>query len=135
MGTRSLTIPYENKGGRQVPIYKMHRQFDGYPEGHGVELAEFLADFTMMNGLTPDRNGKIANGMDCLAAQMIAHFKTEPGNIYVMSVEIENAGQEYEYHVQLEYGQLIIKVISMYDGEIFNGTAQEFLIKYPPKEE
>ena len=38
MGTRSLTFVYEDN----KPIVNMYRQFDGYPEGHGQELADFL---------------------------------------------------------------------------------------------
>jgi len=37
MGTRSLTYVYDNK----EPLVCMYRQFDGYPSGHGKELAEF----------------------------------------------------------------------------------------------
>ena len=41
MGTRSLTFVYEG----EKPIVNMYRQFDGYPSGHGAELAEFLNSF------------------------------------------------------------------------------------------
>ena len=42
MGTRSLTFVYEKYGQVQKPVVNMYRQFDGYPTGHGAELAEFL---------------------------------------------------------------------------------------------
>ena len=35
MGTRSLTVIQSN--GKE--FFNMYRQFDGYPEGHGMELA------------------------------------------------------------------------------------------------
>ena len=38
MGTRSLTFVYDE----QEAIINMYRQYDGYPTGHGAELAEFL---------------------------------------------------------------------------------------------
>jgi hypothetical protein len=38
MGTRSLTFVYEEN----KPVVNMYRQYDGYIEGHGRELAEFL---------------------------------------------------------------------------------------------
>jgi hypothetical protein len=80
----------------------MYRQFDGYPSGHGAELAEFLASGKMVNGLSGD-DTSVFNGMCCLAAQMVAHFKKEPGGIYLM-VPTPGAdhGQEYEYHVRFE---------------------------------
>ena len=48
MGTRSLTFVYEEN----KPIINMYRQFDGYPEGHGAELAEFLLSGEMVNGFS-----------------------------------------------------------------------------------
>ena len=44
MGTRSLTFVYEDK----TPILNMYRQFDGYPSGHGQELADFLLSGKMV---------------------------------------------------------------------------------------
>ena len=32
----------------------MYRQFDGYPSGHGVELAQFLAGMVIVNGFQSD---------------------------------------------------------------------------------
>ena len=70
MGTRSLTFVYEG----EKPIVNMYRQFDGYPSGHGAELAEFLTSFDeVVNGLPVGDNRRLANGMGCLAAQMIAN--------------------------------------------------------------
>ena len=72
MGTRSLTYVYVE----DTPIMCMYRQFDGYPSGHGVELAEFLTQIEMGDGMA----GKpelfsFAKGMGCLAAKMIVNFK------------------------------------------------------------
>ena len=35
----------------QKPVCNMYRQFDGYPTGHGAELAEFLNGGRLVNGL------------------------------------------------------------------------------------
>ena len=71
MGTRSLTFVTENEA---MPILCMYRQMDGYPSGHGADLAEFLAPIKMVNGLGSDAES-VANGTGCLAAQIVAHFK------------------------------------------------------------
>ncbi len=92
MGTRSLTIFQEKE-----EIAVLYRQFDGYPEGHGRELATFLTGYKITNGMI-DRP-KTANGMDCLAAQIIAHFKTGPGEFYLMPAGTRRAGEEYRYTV------------------------------------
>ena len=39
MGTRSLTI-FSEDGGFEIGV--LYRQMDGYPEGHGMELAKLL---------------------------------------------------------------------------------------------
>ena len=95
MSTRCTTLVYE---GDKI-ILNMYRHCDGYPEGHGKELAELLDGFQIVNGLC-DEKGKIANGMGCLAAQIVAHFKKEPGHIYIQGPELDRWDVEYIYHVK-----------------------------------
>lgn len=97
MGTRCLTFVYD--GG--TPVINMYRQFDGYPSGHGAELAEFLSGFEIVNGYG-EAKPKLANGMGCLAAQMIAHFKQSVGGFYIHPVTDTDCWQDYEYHVHKE---------------------------------
>jgi len=77
----------------------MYRQMDGYPEGHGKELAEMLSGMKMVNGLSIDQPAKLANGMPCLAAQIVAHFKEGPGGIYLYPAGTRDCGEEYIYTV------------------------------------
>lgn len=95
MGTRSLTFVYDEDGRK---IINMYRQYDGYPSGHGKDLAEFLEPITMVNGIGATDN-KIANGSGCLAAQLVAHFKDGPGGIYLAPTTEVDCGQDYEYHI------------------------------------
>ena len=46
MGTRSTTAIRDENGKTLVTIY---RQYDGYPTGHGQELADFLKARTLIN--------------------------------------------------------------------------------------
>ena len=121
MGTRSLTFVYDND--RQAVI-NMYRQFDGYPSGHGLELAEFLNSFDeVVNGIPFGDERKLANGMGCLAAQMIANFKTGVGGFYLYPVTAKDCGQEYEYHVYHD------RVTIRYGNgkNLFTGPWSEFL--------
>lgn len=96
MGTRSLTFVYD--GDSRVVC--MYRQYDGYPSGHGAELADFLCEFdAVVNGLRVGETRKVANGMGCLAAQLVANFKAEAGGFYLYPTNTNDAGQDYEYHV------------------------------------
>ena len=103
MGTRSLTFVYTDHYGSDespTPIINMYRQFDGYPTGHGAELATFLNSFdAVVNGIPFGDTRKLANGMGCLAAQLIAHFKDGVGGFYLYPVTSVDCGQEYEYHI------------------------------------
>lgn len=129
MGTRSLTYVYDERG---TAIMCMYRQFDGYPTGHGLELANFLISKEIVNGYSLDQvqNAVQANGMGCLAAQMVAHFKNGVGGFYLYAPNLnQEVGQEYEYHVFRNVFKDKVKVLeNNKDGEkiIFSGSWQEF---------
>ena len=116
MGTRSLTYVYSE----DTPLINMYRQFDGYPSGHGAELAEFLSGFEVVNGFG-EVKPKLANGMGCLAAQLIANFKQSVGGFYIYAVTDNDCGQEYEYHVY--ENRVVVKDPT---AVIFEGDYQSF---------
>jgi hypothetical protein len=133
MGTRSLTFVYDG----QEPIINMYRQYDGYPTGHGAELAEFLAPFTLVNGLGINETRKVANGMGCLAAQLVANFKDGAGGFYLYPTSAVDCGQDYEYHIYNKDNELHIAITnrgcnffgltqSETNESIFQGNLAEF---------
>jgi hypothetical protein len=139
MGTRSLTTfihPYEDKNGKQKQekIVTMYRQYDGYPEGHGLQLAEFLVRGTMVNGIDYTNEDKLMfNGMGCLAAQVIAHFKNGAGGFYLHRGGAKDCWEEYRYEI-INNGagnELIFKCYHVSAKKwIFNGTPKGFIEKY-----
>ena len=120
MGTRSLTYVYDVDSS---PIVCMYRQFDGYMSGHGSELNDFLSSFdAIVNGISVTEKRKVANGMGCLAAQLVAHFKVGAGAFYLHPTELnQDCGQEYEYHIFED--KIVVK--DPYDV-IFEGSWEEF---------
>ena len=124
MGTRSLTFVYsESKSGEKAtPIMNMYRQYDGYPSGHGAELAEFLSGGRLVNGLSGMGKERQFNGMGCLAAQMVANFKDGAGSFYLYPVTTTDCGQDYEYHVRNIDGEFKITVFNC--GVNFFGLTQ-----------
>jgi hypothetical protein len=131
MGTRSLTFVYDsykNEDGsiEHSPIINLYRQYDGYPEGHGAELYEFLAPFHIVNGLGGETKNRVANGMGCLAAQLVHHFKggeggeesiamkghspNLAGQFYLHPTSAKECGQDYEYHIFKDADGLRISV-------------------------
>jgi hypothetical protein len=129
MGTRSLTWVYDtytNEDGNKQhePIIKLYRQYDGYVSGHGLELAEWLSQYRVVNGLgLLDEGVKVANGMGCLAAQLVANFKDGPGQFYLYAPVLgRDNWQEYEYHI---YADKVL--VERTEGTfIFEGTWLEF---------
>jgi hypothetical protein len=133
MGTRALTFVYEG----DKAIVNMYRQYDGYPSGHGLDLAQFLTRGQLVNGLS-GKDTVSFNGMGCLAAAMVANFKETPGGFYIYSVDSTECGQDYEYHVYEREGEIRVRVtdrgcnmfgLTMSDTNesLFDGTAVEFL--------
>jgi hypothetical protein len=133
MGTRSLTAILDEQGNE---ICVMYRQYDGYPSGHGLELAEFLKPFTIVNGYgMDDKAGQVANGMNDLAAQLVAHFKDGVGNIYLHAAGTRDAWEEYLYTVSwmedpirgVEYVIPRLKCEDIYHKKVlFDGPAAAF---------
>jgi hypothetical protein len=132
MGTRSMTIFLDSN----QEVVRIYRQYDGYPSGHGVELAK-LCDKTIVNGFSDPKWLTQANGVGCLAAQVIAGLKTGIGNVY-----IEPPGGavsdwiEYVYLVQVEgEGKKPIIEACMQSGPWpFNLRDDAFLFRGSPQE-
>jgi len=144
MGTRSLTRVIEtwkDDDGKEKKnlIVTMYRQYDGYPSGHGQELADFLKSGKVVNGLGADRTGRVFNGAGCLAAQMVSHFKgDEAGGIYLYPNNTKDAWQNYEYHVLVDFNSKTVTLICYESGkrkkQLFKGSPDKF-VEFVNKEE
>jgi hypothetical protein len=153
MGTRSLTFVYDEDNTPEFvstglasmftgsPLVCMYRQMDGYPTGHGRDLFYFLSGGTVVGGLTRRETEKVQfNGAGCLAAALVARFKTGPGGVYLEPVDTADAGQEYEYHIGVDpapkagapHGSVRVVVFEHWHSTgrmnppLFAGTVDEF---------
>jgi len=140
MGTRSLTHFIERykeqpKDKRIKPKVKdteivvMYRQYDGYPSGHGIQLAEFLSKGRLVNGIPLAENELLFNGMGCLTAQVVANFKEGAGNIYLHRAGTKDCWEEYDYYVigDKDTMELTLKCVTSRGKVLFEGTPKEFL--------
>lgn len=127
MGTRSV-IKFQENGETLCAIYQ---QFDGYLEGVGATLFEFLDGITIVNGLSFGQPKRVANGVGCLAAQFIAEQKSGAGGFYMTH---PSDSQEYDYYVnycwegegwEAKLGDPTITVIS-YGELLFSGSLMDF---------
>ena len=142
MGTRSLTTfieTYKDDSGKQKKeeIVTMYRQYDGYPEGHGLDLAEFLSQGKLVNGIGMN-DTIVFNGMGCLTAQVVAEFKDGAGGIYLQRAN-KDSGECYRYQVigDFDTKEITIKILEVgyMKGDkyinktrtLFEGTPQKML--------
>lgn len=119
MGTRSVTHVMDEG----ETIVSMYRHMDGYPSGHGQDLKDFLAGMVVGNGIGVNTPLRYANGMGCLAAQMVESFKEGAGGIYLVKTG-RDAGQDYDYFISLVNGVLHLK-IEHHDKTIYDGPANK----------
>lgn len=95
MGTRSKTSFIKRIGDKRECLVSVYQQYDGYIEGVGYEIANYILSKKIINGISGDTKDK-ANGFTCLIAQFIRDFKTDVGGLYITT---EDNIQEYNYNV------------------------------------
>jgi hypothetical protein len=128
MGTPHLTIFVE----RGVQVCVLYGQFDGHFFSHGQKLKEFLNPFYLVNGYgSEDANNSAANGIGCLAAQSVAHFKTRIGNFLLQSPGAEPDQEPYVYVVStgspIDGWKSAINIAAYCDGKLaYTGPVSEF---------
>ena len=108
MGTRSLTKIYNDSNKLLVCIYG---QYDGYPSGHGKVLSDFIKDKNIVNGIgTGNTLDNSFNGMDCFAAALVAHLKTDIGGFYLYPHDTDENIVNYTYHIRNINNKLTIQI-------------------------
>jgi len=133
MSTRSLTIVRNPEGNTLLTLYK---QSDGYPRHYGYYLAKLLAQVRMTHGLIQDRNlGHSANGLGCLAAQIVAKLKDAAGEVYLVPEWDEtNMYTRFVYIITTQEDHLTVKALEHTVGgntdrkNIFEGTVKDFKV-------
>jgi len=129
MGT-SATIRFKYEGDNPI-LVNVYHHYDGYIDGVGHDLAEFLLSKKIVNGISSfDDKNKIANGFGCLIAQYISNVKEGPGNVYIYPQDFEG---NYNYDVIYNdwKDEIYIKV-THYDKVLFKGSPKE-LLEYKEK--
>lgn len=121
MGTRSHTYFVDG----ETPFVCLYAQYDGYPSGHGKELATFLAGKGVTNGL----NGVKFNGIEDLAVRTIVALKggdaDKAGGFYLLP-PTQPDDEEYGYFVSIRDDAIHV-VVTDSSVRAFAGTPEELL--------
>lgn len=145
MGTRStyrVIEQYEDSETKKVESSELcliYRQYDGYPDGHPLETAEWLSGGVVVNGFSSNEKGLVFNGGGCLAAQLICKMKSETGigGCYVQNLNSRGKSwEDYLYDIIIKNDRTIEYVC--YENhdeptEIFRGSPKKFVKKYKKK--
>lgn len=144
MSTRALIKVYNED---REAICGIYQHGDGYVSGVGAELGQWLYGREITQGIMYQGGKRLGaqkqnNGMDCLAAALVAYLKVErdrntkygdSGTVYLYPQSWwHNADAAYFYDIYIdkivvrEYGRVIYS--APWDGFIF------FAKEYQPKE-
>lgn len=119
MGTRAITVVKDEENKK---IIEMYSQYDGYPDGLGQDLIDFIKSGTMVSGFS-NSNEIQFNGIGCFAGQLVANFKDGVGGFYLHSptTDFKNKTKYYniyyaEYYYEID-SKLNIKCWDTYTGK------------------
>lgn len=143
MGTRSTITFYRAEEDVRVPYTTIYQQNDGYIDGVGKELCEWLSKQTMINGISDYGIPNICNGVGDLIAQYIARFKNGVGDLYVYPTGKMEDYCDYNYSVVFDdmhtYPCPVKDLVKIEVGNrgkppFFKGTISE-LLEYKEEED
>ena len=132
MATRS-TIVFMKEN--ETPVATVYKHFDGYVDGLGYALAEWLSNMTLINGMRYDRHYRdtYANGVGCLAAKFVKKFKGTTGDIYLCATDPDYK-EDYNYKVIVgPYGleasanDCVTIEVDNFGKVIFKGSPKELM--------
>jgi len=138
MSTRALVNIVQRQEGRSFSktlepsaIHtQVYNHYDGHPERLGVTLASYLKGYDIRNGIPSEYQGPIANGIGCLAAQLVSYLKEEPGNVYLQP-PVDPDWEDYVYYVWIKEDTKIMISIFNYEEEcIYVGDCESLIEKY-----
>ena len=89
---------------------QIYHHYDSYPDHLGVGIAKYLSDIRVVNGLGSHKGAVLANGMGCLAAQVLTYLKLgrhydlekdeiQSGNVYLDAPNEKRGDIEYCYYI------------------------------------
>jgi len=132
MGTRCLTrvIPRQKglsySDGHLHPeksVVNIYRHYDGYPEGHGVDLGIFLKE---------NEEANFPNETGCLAARLVKYLSQMHQHIYLELCDNNDWDEEYIYTLYPKVGEpTYVAIYRVFTKEVvFVGTYNDLQSKY-----
>ena len=109
MSTRCITHIHEAGTAEEKIVCSFYRHSDGYPEGHGNDLKEWLKGKRLVNGIGRDFVvGRDFNRAGTLAVPLMAHIQSVSGAEVIPTGE-SGYSEDYTYHVYFRDGQFVVE--------------------------
>lgn len=126
MSTRSITHIHEMDSlGSDKIVCSFFRHSDGYPSGHGSDLANWLCSKNLVNGIGSGfKKGWDFNRAGTMAVVLMYELQQET-SIEVIRTGGSDFGEDYVYHVNFKDGEFLITCQGLV-GEGFTATATKF---------
>lgn len=107
--TRSHSITLVRDSGKESPIIaSIYKHTYGVYRDHGNELKMFMKDIRLLNEtVTGESDRRIADGMGCLAAQLIKSLKKKPGEVYMIPTGMSQ-NEDFTYDVYTDKGHICV---------------------------
>lgn len=102
---------YEN----EKYICTVYHHSNGYPDGVGNDIKEFIKSGKFINGLSINITERLFNGFGDCVAQYIAYVKKEPGSVYMISEKSWNT--DYDYYINFDKIEKVISFACKQDSD------------------
>lgn len=109
---------------------------NGEPQKHGAALHKVLSNIRLVYGLNPREVRHVANGAQCLAAQLVHVFKQQPhsalampvpGGTYLVAPRTTLDGVQYGYEVTVHNIECTLNIVVRDEnGQRYNGGLFQF---------
>ena len=109
MATSAMLTIYNKE---DQPICNLYFHYDGYVDGVGKEIVDFIKEKQYVTSLPIQPNPNLCNGMGDLAAQIVCHFKNQQpiGGVYLYPVN-QQMYTDYNYLLKVHERELELTVI------------------------
>lgn len=120
-------IIMRNKINNKYVIYcVLYKHWDGYINMFGINLLKYLSNINIFNNTNNfnnvNKNINVANGVGCLFAQIIAHYKITPGDFYI-TAPVDDDYMDFKYYIDVdEYNKEIGIKIKIANKVVYNGN-------------
>ena len=140
MGTRSITEVYEMDSLGSEIVCRFFRHYDGYPESHGIDLAQWLEGKRLVNGMDANFKKDVDfNRAGTMSIPLMSHIQGISGaEVVPTDGDSSDYGQDYTYKITYNEAEGFLIEFNAYnedldEHELLTLTPKSLIEKYGSK--